>query len=115
MSYYQDEEVHRRRSTKKTKERRPPNDYNPDPYNNDYRGARETSLVRRPRDDSFSSVEEEVKRDFPPSGYSRRTRARSVGERDRYGDSYDRGSYYDDGYASSKHGSKRHQEKGACS
>jgi len=73
--------------------------------------------VRRPRNDSFSSVEE-VQRDFPPAGgYSKKTivrervRARSAGGRDKYGDPYDdRSSHYDD-YASSKRGSKRYDDK----
>lgn len=116
MSYYEDERPRRHHSTR---ERRTRDEYDTDPYTN-YKngaGARETSLVRRPRNSSFSSVEE-LQRDFPPAGgYSRKTtvrqatRARSVGGRDRHADPYDdRSSRYDE-YASSKRSSKRHDDK----
>lgn len=110
MSYYDDERPQRHRSTR---ERRTRDEYDSDPYYKTGGGARETSLVGRPRNDSFSSVEE-VHRDFPPSsGYSRKTivrerkRARSAGGHDRYGrDPYDDRSSYRDDYASSTRGSR---------
>jgi hypothetical protein len=115
MSYYDDEKPRRHRSTR---EQRTRNDYDTDPYYKSGGGGRESDLVRRPRNDSFSSVEE-VQRDFPPAGgYSRKTtvrqgtRARSAGERDRYaGDPYDDLSSYHDDYASSKRGSKRNDDR----
>lgn len=114
MSYYDDERPRRHRSTR---ERRTRDDYDAEPYYKSSGGARDTSLVRRPRNDSFSSVEE-VRRDFPPHGdYPRKStaregrRSRSDGGRDKYGDPYDdRSSHYDD-YASSKRGSKRYDDK----
>lgn len=114
MSYYDDERPHRHRSTR---ERRTRDDYDADPYYKSGGGARETSLTRRPRNDSFSSVEE-VRRDFPPSGgHPRKStaregrRARSDGGRDKYGDSYDDRSIHYDDYASSKRGSKGYDDK----
>ncbi len=114
MSYDDDERPRRHRSTR---ERRTRDDYDADPYYRSGGGARETSLVRRPRNDSFSSVEE-VRRDFAPAGgYHRKTnaregrRARSDGGRDKYADPYDdRSSHYDD-YVPSKRGSKRYDDK----
>jgi hypothetical protein len=104
MSHYEDERPRRHHSTK---ERRTRDDYDVDPYYKSGGGVRETSLVRRPRNDSFSSVEE-VQRDFPPAGgYSRKTtvrqgtRARSASGRERYTDPYD--EY--------KRGSRRNDDK----
>ncbi|KAF7508741.1 hypothetical protein GJ744_008988 [Endocarpon pusillum] len=114
MSYYDDERPRRHRSTR---ERRTRDDYDADPYYKSGGGARDTSLIRRPRNDSFSSVEE-VRRDFPPAGgYQRKStaregrRARSDGGRDKYGDPYDDRSFHHDDYASSKRGSKGHDDK----
>ena len=115
MSHYDDERPHRHRSTR---ERRTRDNYDPDPYHKHTGGGRETDVVRRPRHDSFSSVEE-VSRDFPPAaGYSRKTtvreakRARSAGGRDRHGgDAYDDRSSYHDDYGSSKRGSRRHDDR----
>jgi hypothetical protein len=115
MSYYDDERPRRHRSTR---ERRARDDFDADPYYKTGGGARDTSLVRRSRNDSTSSIEE-VQRDFPPAGgHSRKsamrggTRARSAGGRDRHGgDPYDdRSSYYDE-YTSSKRTSKRHDDR----
>jgi hypothetical protein len=115
MSYYDDERPRRHRSTREARTR---DGYDEDPYHKNGGGGRDTSLVRRRRNDSFSSVEE-VQRDFPPAaGYSRKTtvregqRTRSAGERDRYAEPYDdRTSHHDDYYASSKRGSKRNDGK----
>jgi hypothetical protein len=114
MSNYDDERPQRHRSTR---ERRAHDDYDMDPYQKSGGGPRETSLVRKGRNGSFSSVEE-LQRDFPPAaGYSRKTtvregrRARSAGGHDRYGDPYDDRSSHHDDYASSKRGSKGYDDK----
>jgi len=81
------------------------------------RPQRQMDLVRRPRDDSASSIEE-VRRDFAPGdGYVQRrtivrdkyppTRARSVDNNDYY-DDYSRGSRRSDGGRRSK----RYDERG---
>jgi hypothetical protein len=116
MSYYDDERPRRHQTTR---ERRTRDDYDTDPYyKNSGGGGRDTDVVRKSRNDSFSSVEE-VQRDFPPAGgYSRKTterevrRARSAGGRDRHGGNpYDDRSSYHDDYASSKRGSKRYDDR----
>ena len=111
MDHYDDERPRRHRSTR---ERRIRDDYDTDPHHRSGDGA----LARRPRTDSYSSIEE-VSRDFPPAGgYSRRTterqvrRARSAGGHDRYGgDPYDDRSSYHDDYAGSKRGSRRDDDR----
>jgi hypothetical protein len=82
------------------------------------RPQRQMELVRRPRDDSTSSIEE-VRRDFPPGDgayIKRRTvvrdkyppaRARSV-DNDSYYDDYSRGNRRSDGGRRSK----RYDERG---
>lgn len=105
MSYYEDE---RRRYKTKEKSRR--DDYD-DGY--DARDSKSTTMVRRSRDDSVSSVEE-VTRDFPPGerggAYYRETTVRKQGHRPvgrarSFSDDY----YYDDRYddRSSHHGRRR--------
>lgn len=115
MSHYDDERPHRHRSTR---ERRTRDEYDQEPYYKNTGGGRDTDVVRRPRNDSFSSVEE-VPRDLPPAGgYARKStgrepkRARSAGGRDRYGgDAHDDRSSHHDDYASSKRGSKRYDDR----
>ena len=108
MSYYEDDRPRRQRSTR---ERRTHDDYDDDPHYRGGGGLRDTDLTRRPRNESISSVEE-VQRDFPPGGYSKKTttrttRARSVGH-DRSRGGYD---YDDDDSYSSKRRSKRSDDK----
>ena len=108
MSYYDDE---RRRYKTKEKSRR---DYDDDGY--DARDSKSTTMVRRSRDDSVSSVEE-VTRDFPPGerggAYYRETTVRKQGHRPvgrarSFSDDY----YYDDRYddRSSHHGRRRRDD-----
>jgi hypothetical protein len=126
MSYYDDDRGSRRQNGRGGRTRE--SDYqDTNQYSSrggrDDREVRQTSLVRRRRDDSVSSVEE-IDREFAPgSGYVRETtvrkhgtrpaRARSFSGRDRYNDDYDdRSSYAQskrgvDDYASSRRSTKR--------
>ena len=77
MSYYEDERVSRRKSTRDRRR----DDYDDTAYDN--RDSKSSAIVRR-RDDSVSSVEE-VTRDFPPGerggAYYRETTVRKQGHR----------------------------------
>ena len=114
MSYYDDERPRRHRSTR---ERRTRDDYDVDSYHKSGGAIRETGLVRRPRDDSFSSVEEVPRNFSPDGGYPRKTavrgapRARSAGGHDRYGDPYDDRSSHYEGHVASRRGSKRYDDR----
>ena len=96
MSYYEDQDVPRRHRSHR-KSRRGPTTYEEEQVieSRNGRPSRQMDLIRRPRDDSTSSIEE-VRRDYIPGGgeyVQRRTttrdkyapRARSA---DRYSDDY---------------------------
>ena len=94
MSYYEDERPRRHKSTRERRK----DDYDDSGY--DARDSKSTTVVRRSRDDSVSSVEE-VTRDFPPGehggGYFRETTVRKQGHRP-VGTRTKSDDYYDDRY-----------------